>query len=160
LVYLSAYVTLIREGVGSRIFNIFIRPFIPTKFKENFDKSIITLYEDIPKLKDTFIPFLIEILIWITAATQVYIISQSFSIEMNYFTFILISIISVIISNILPLSIGGLGIREGAFVFLMSQFGVEHEIAFVISLGGFIVKILIPGIIGLLFSFFRNNKIN
>jgi len=87
------------------------------------------------------------------AAIQVYIIAQAFLINITFYEFILISIISVVISNILPISIGGLGIREGAFVFLLSKFGVQSEIAFVISISGFFVKILIPGLIGLIISF-------
>ncbi|MCK4347606.1 MAG: flippase-like domain-containing protein [Thermoplasmatales archaeon] len=157
--YTSAFVVLIKKGRGNRIFNIFIRPLIPAKFKETVNKSIESLYKDIPRLRDTLFPFLIEILIWVVAASQVYIIAQAFSIEIPYFLFVLISIISVIISNVLPISIGGLGIREGTFVFLMSKFGVDPEIAFVISLSGFMVKILIPGLIGLIISFGMGKRV-
>jgi uncharacterized protein (TIRG00374 family) len=155
--YTFAFIILIKERVGSRIFNFIIRLLIPTRFKNTVGKSIESLYVDIPKLKDTFFPFIIELIIWIVAATQVYIIAQAFSIEIPYLIFILISIISVIISNVLPISIGGLGVREGAFIYFMSEFGVESEIAFVISLSGFLVKILLPGITGLIISFFRKN---
>jgi len=157
ILYTSSFVVLIKEGRGSKLFNLILRPLIPTKYKEAIDKSIGSIYEDIPKLQDTIFPFLIEMLIWIIAATQVYIIAQAFSIEIPYFLFVLISIISVVISNVLPISIGGLGIREGAFVFLMSKFGVEPEIAFVISLSGFMVKILLPGLAGLIVSFGKKN---
>jgi uncharacterized protein (TIRG00374 family) len=150
--YLSVFIVLLEKRGGSRLFNILIRPFIPEKYKNNIDKSVESLYQDIPKLKNMFVPFLIEILVWIIAAFQVYIIAQAFSINISLFEFILISIISVVISNILPISIGGLGIREGAFVYLLSKFGVVSEIAFVISLSGFLVKILIPGLIGLIIS--------
>lgn len=151
--YLAVFLVLMEKKGGSKIFNFLIRPLIPEKFKKTLDKSIISLYEDIPKLRDTIIPFFIEILIWIVAATQVFIIAQAFLIQIPYFIFILISIISVVISNVLPISIGGIGIREGAFVFMLSKYGVTPEIAFVISLTGFMVKILIPGLIGLIISF-------
>jgi uncharacterized protein (TIRG00374 family) len=150
--YLLVFIVLLEKRGGSRLFNILIRPFIPEKYKLNIDKSVESLYEDIPKLKYMLIPFLIELLVWIIAAFQVYIISQAFMIDIPLFEFLLISIISVVISNILPISIGGLGIREGAFVYFLSKFGVESEIAFVISLSGFLVKILIPGLIGLIIS--------
>jgi uncharacterized protein (TIRG00374 family) len=151
--YLSVFIVLIKKGRGSKLFNILIRPFIPERYKENIDKSIESLYQDIPNLKDMLLPFLIEIIVWVLAAIQVYIIAQAFTINISFFEFILISIISVVISNILPISIGGLGIREGTFVFLLSKFGVQSEIAFVISISGFLVKILIPGLIGVLISF-------
>jgi uncharacterized protein (TIRG00374 family) len=153
--YLSVFIVLLEKRGGSKLFNILIRPFIPDKYKPGIDKSVESLYKNIPKLKEMFVPFLIEILVWFTAAIQVYIISQAFSISISFFDFIIISIISVVISNILPISIGGLGIREGAFVYLLSEFGVESEIAFVISLSGFLVKILIPGFFGLIISLRR-----
>ena len=151
--YLSVFIVLLEKRGGNKLFNILIRPFIPERYKTTIDKSVESLYQDIPKIKDMLIPFLIEIIVWIFAAIQVYIIAQAFLINITFYEFILISIISVVISNILPISIGGLGIREGAFVFLLSKFGVQSEIAFVISISGFLVKILIPGLIGLIISF-------
>jgi len=151
--YLSVFIVLLEKRGGSKLFNILIRPFIPERYKTSIDKSVDSLYQDIPKIKDMLIPFLIEIIVWIFAAIQVYIIAQAFLINITFYEFILISIISVVISNILPISIGGLGIREGAFVFLLSKFGVQSEVAFVISISGFLVKILIPGLIGLIISF-------
>ncbi|MCK5301052.1 MAG: lysylphosphatidylglycerol synthase transmembrane domain-containing protein [Candidatus Thermoplasmatota archaeon] len=151
--YLSVFIVLLEKRGGSKLFNILIRPFIPERYKTSIDKSVESLYQDIPKIKDMLIPFLIEIIVWIFAAIQVYIIAQAFLINITFYEFILISIISVVISNILPISIGGLGIREGAFVFLLSKFGVQSEVAFVISISGFLVKILIPGLIGLIISF-------
>jgi hypothetical protein len=35
----------------------------------------------------------------------------------------------------------------------MISYGVDPDVAFVISLGGFIVKIVVPSIIGLIISF-------
>lgn len=151
--YLSVFIVLLEKRGGNKLFNILIRPFIPERYKTSIDKSVESLYQDIPKIKDMLIPFLIEIIVWIFAAIQVYIIAQAFLINITFYEFILISIISVVISNILPISIGGLGIREGAFVFLLSKFGVQSEVAFVISISGFLVKILIPGLIGLIISF-------
>ena len=151
--YLSVFIVLLEKRGGNKLFNILIRPFIPERYKTTIDKSVESLYQDIPKIKDMLIPFLIEIIVWIFAAIQVYIIAQAFLINITFYEFILISIISVVISNILPISIGGLGIREGAFVFLLSKFGVQSEVAFVISISGFLVKILIPGLIGLIISF-------
>jgi uncharacterized membrane protein YbhN (UPF0104 family) len=108
------------------------------------------IYEDLPKLSETVIPFLYEIIIWIVAATQVYILAMAFTIQIPYFEFILISIISVVISNMIPISVGGLGVREGIFVMMLASYTVSYEIAFVLSLAGFLVKTLIPSLIGLL----------
>ena len=56
------------------------------------------------------------------------------------------------IAGIIPISIGGLGIREGTLVLLLSGFGVDPEVAFAISLVGYFLTNLIPGIMGWLIS--------
>jgi len=151
--YITAFIVLMKKKRGSRLFNILVRPFIPVKYKERMDKSVEMIYEDIPRIRDLFWPFVIEGMIWIVGAVQVYVIALGFSVNVPLHMFIFIAVLSVIATGMLPISIGGLGVREGMFVFLMSTFGVEPEVAFVISLGGFFVKTLIPGIFGLIISF-------
>ena len=156
------FVIFLQKRSGSKFFNLFIKRFIPKKFKERISQSIDALYEDIPRFRDLIIPFLINILIRIITATGVFIIAQSFSINVPYIDFIFINIIAVIVIGILPISIGGLGIREGIFVYLLGAYGVSPGIAFTISFCGYIVKMFIPSIIGLLISFkkgFRLDKV-
>jgi len=50
--------------------------------------------------------------------------------------------------TVLPISLGGIGVREGAFVFLMTIFGVDSSIAILISFLLYFVKVLI-GLIGM-----------
>lgn len=148
--YLIVFVVLIWKKGGSKIFNFIVKYFIPKKYRTSAFKSIDSLYKDIPKIRDLVFPFILEIIVRIIAATQVYIIALAFSIEIPFIYFIFLSLMSVALSHVLPISIGGLGIREGIFIYLLSEFGVIPEIAFVISLSGFIVKLLIPGLIGLI----------
>ena len=61
--------------------------------------------------------------------------------------------VRVIIATIIPLSIGGIGIREGAFVLFLSTYGVSNDVAFVLSLAGYLVKNLIPSSIGMILAF-------
>ena len=147
------FVVLIKKHIGGRLFNIFIKFIIPKKYRERLDKSIESIYEDIPRVRDLFFPFLIEAAIWILTGVQTYIIAQAFSIDIPFFTIIFISIIASIVIGLLPISIGGLGVREGTFVVLLASYGVPKEIAVVISLSGFIVKMVIPGIAGAILSF-------
>jgi uncharacterized membrane protein YbhN (UPF0104 family) len=58
--------------------------------------------------------------------------------------------------GLIPITIGGLGVREGAFVVLLIKFGVTQEVAFVISIAGLIVKLLIPAIVGMIIAFREN----
>ena len=152
LIHVAILVIFMKKSGGSRFFKIFIRPFIPKKYREGIDESVELLYEDMPRLRDMFIPFLIDIIIWVIIGTQVYIIALGFSVNIPYLTFLILHAISVVAIGIIPISIGGLGVREGIFVFLLLPFGVEPEVAFVISLSGYIVKALIPAIFGMFFS--------
>jgi len=50
--------------------------------------------------------------------------------------------------TVLPISLGGIGVREGAFVFLMTIFGVDASLAILISFLLYFVKVLI-GLLGM-----------
>ena len=84
---------------------------------------------------------------------QVFVFAQVFSIDIPLITFILIVIISDVVTGIIPITIGGLGVREGAFMVILLSYNVAPEISFVVSLSGYFVKMLIPAIIGLILSF-------
>lgn len=141
------FIILIKKEKGEYLFRILIRRFIPKKLKIKVDKSIESFYEDIPQPKALILPFILEYFVWFIMGLQVYIIALSFSVNISFFQFLLIYMISFI-AGILPISIGGLGIREGALVILLLKFGVSADVSFVISLAGYFITNLIPGIIG------------
>ncbi len=155
--YVTVFIVLIWRKGGIKIFNLFVKSFIPEKYRDTAIRSVDFLYEDIPRIRDLVFPFILELIIRIIAATQVYIIALAFSTNIPFVYFIFMSFISVALSHVLPITVGGLGIREGIFVFILSKFGVQPEIAFVISLSGFMVKLLIPGLIGLIIPFKEKN---
>ena len=156
---LVAIIIFLKKSGGGKILRFFVRLLIPGKYKEKINKSVESLYEDIPRLRDLFIPFLFILGLWTLSGLQVFIIAQAFPIEMpSLATFILINAMAVTLTSIIPISVGGLGIREGAFVFLLSSFGVDASIAFVISIGGFLVKTIFPSLIGMVISFRKTIK--
>ncbi len=60
----------------------------------------------------------------------------------------------ILLTNLVPVTIGSLGIREGAAIYLLSQFGIPATIAVSVSLLLFLFDTVIPGVLGsLLFSF-------
>lgn len=141
------FIILLKKEKGELLFKVLIRPFIPEKLKTKVDKSIDAFYEDIPRLKDLVIPYLLEYVVWIIMGAQVYIIALGFSINIPFHQFMLIYMISFI-AGIIPISIGGLGVREGTLVLLLIKFNVAPDVSFVISIIGFLLTNLIPGIIG------------
>jgi uncharacterized protein (TIRG00374 family) len=160
IINILGFSLFIRKKSGSKFFNILIKPLIPKKYRERFDKSINSFYEDIPRVRDLIVPLLIEVVNWIIIASEVYIIGLAFSIDsfISYPVFILVVTISIMVIGIIPITIGGLGIREGALVVLLLAFGVKQEVAFVISIAGLIVRLLIPAILGMIIAFKENRR--
>lgn len=56
-----------------------------------------------------------------------------------------------------PVSFGELGIREGASVFFIQQFGESASVGFNASIFLFLINVLLPSLIGLLLIFRKNN---
>lgn len=54
---------------------------------------------------------------------------------------------TVSLAQVLPISISGIGVREGAFIFLLSQFGIKSPEALAVSVMIFAIQVLL-GLIG------------
>mgnify|MGYP001310513320 CR=1 FL=1 len=78
--------------------------------------------------------------------TIAYIFSKAFNINIGFSAFLFVMPL-VYIATVLPISLGGLGVREGTFAGLMSLYGVDVSTAIIISFLIYFVKI-ISGIIG------------
>jgi uncharacterized protein (TIRG00374 family) len=63
-----------------------------------------------------------------------------------WYYFLFVPITSIV--TILPVSFAGLGVREGAYVFLFTQAGMPRETALSLSLLIYIISIFAPGLIG------------
>jgi uncharacterized membrane protein YbhN (UPF0104 family) len=67
----------------------------------------------------------------------------------------------VIFANIIPVTIGGVGVREGVSAIILGRFRVAPEVAVSASFLLFCINTLLPGLIGAFFVHrikFRNNK--
>ena len=151
LFVLVIFIIFLRKEKGEFLFNLFILRFLPEKIKLVISKSFEKFYEDIPRFRDLLFPIFLEIIVWLIMGIQVYIIALGFGIDIPILKFILVYIISFI-AGIIPISTGGLGVREGALVFVLSVFSVNPQIAFVVSILGFVLTNLIPGSIGGFYS--------
>ncbi len=61
----------------------------------------------------------------------------------------------VILTNILPLTIGGLGIREGAAILLLRHFHIAAALAAISAFAMFFLNTALPGLVGALIPAFR-----
>jgi uncharacterized protein (TIRG00374 family) len=69
------------------------------------------------------------------------IIAVAFNISVGYFDLFWI-LCSVQVLSLLPISVNGLGIREGVLVFVLGQQGVSAELAVSLSLGSFVLRLI------------------
>lgn len=87
---------------------------------------------------------------------QGYILVLAFE-PVSYLT-ILFSFPLIILTNILPVTVGGLGVREGASVLLLTQFGVSSATAFNAAFLLFFINTFLPDLAGLAFIFREHTK--
>lgn len=92
---------------------------------------------------------LISLIFQVVGILYYYLVALSLSLQISFVTFfILIPLITIV--TLVPISVGGIGVKEGMFVLLFSQFGVSTESALLISLIGtalYMVFVLAGGII-------------
>jgi uncharacterized protein (TIRG00374 family) len=83
----------------------------------------------------------------ISLITMNYLIGLSLGDRVSiWYYFLFVPITSIV--TILPVSFAGLGVREGAYVFLFTQAGMPRETALSISLLVYVISIFTPGLIG------------
>jgi uncharacterized membrane protein YbhN (UPF0104 family) len=76
--------------------------------------------------------FLYSIIIQILNIFSVYILSKGLSMDISFITLMIFVPIIIVISFI-PVSISGIGLREGAFVFLLGTMGIQPALAMTLS---------------------------
>ena len=89
---------------------------------------------DLNKLnfKTDFMLFLLNIIIYFVYFAQYYFLALSLNIHINFFYLSAVSIIGAL-AAIIPISISGIGVREGIFIFYLTKAGVSKESAFLLS---------------------------
>jgi len=92
---------------------------------------------------------LISLLYFLVYSTQFYLLLSAF--EKVDFRVMVICFPLVMLINSLAITVGGLGVREGAAVLVFARFGVQESSALGAALLLFTINILIPGLFGLVF---------
>jgi len=92
---------------------------------------------------------LMSFLYFLVYSTQFYLLVLAFEqVELRVMA---ICFPLVMLVNSLPITVGGLGVREGAAVLFFSRFGIQSPSALGAALLLFTINILIPGLCGLVF---------
>jgi len=157
IVIISVYFLQKQRNEG--IFLSLIAYLLPEKYRLKVRKHIDAFYADIPNGKRLLIPIAIGTISSILLYTQIYFIAQGLSLNIPYLYFILVYPI-VFLIELIPISINGLGTREGALIVLFSFmiFDISKENILILSLIGFFVTTIIPATLGAILSLIELNK--
>lgn len=148
----------IRRQRGEKVFLTLIKFFVPKKFKEDFNKFVLTFYRDFPKVRSLILPFLLSFITWIIIFSQFYIFVIALDLPIPYFYFVLLFPVANVVSFI-PISFAGLGTRELSAIFIFSTlYGVSEEKIFVVSLLGFLITDILTGFYGFILSLTEAGK--
>jgi uncharacterized protein (TIRG00374 family) len=100
----------------------------------------------------------ISVLFFICMLLQYVLLVSAFSHHFDFLNYLWVGILIFFAKSIIPpVSIGDLGIREGASVFFISFIGENGSIGFNASIFLFLINILIPAVIGMFLLFQKNN---
>ena len=99
-----------------------------------------------------FKAFLYSLCVQISGFISVYILSKGLSLDISFLS-LLIFLPIIILISLIPVSISGIGLREGAFVFLLSAIGIAQDKSLALSLLWFL-SVVVASLWGL-FEYLR-----
>jgi hypothetical protein len=112
--------------------------------------SAFNLFKD--NKKAIFSAFFVSFLFQLTNIFISYLVSAAFNMQIPLLFFLgFLPLIGMVV--MIPISLGGVGLREMAFIYFFSQVGVSQENSLVISLGTYLTLIT-GGLVGALLFFY------
>jgi hypothetical protein len=145
---------------NSRVKNLIFK--LVSKLKiTKLEKVVFEVYETFGKYKNHKSSFLnavfLSIIIQVMNIVVYIILSNALNIKVPWgYFFLFFPIITVI--SMLPISINGLGIREGVNVYLFTQVGVANSQALSLSLSWFLMVMVISLLGGFVFVFRKGQE--
>ena len=118
-------------------------------------KTLLILNEFKQFPKALFYTYSLSVLVQLVRIINAFIISEAYStgISITYFI-VLVPIIMIIV--MIPVSVGGIGVREGGFVAFFTLVGLSAEHGALISATSSLVMTIVALIGGIVFLFFKN----
>jgi len=153
------YLFFFKKERSKKIFQRLIKTQIFATVRDRLENSIDSFYEDLPTFKDVLIPFSLSIAGWFLKFILLFYISQLFLINIELYYFVFIIAVGDVIASI-PISIYGVGTRDGALITMFLAFGVSQEPVFSFSIFWFVILWLVPSIIGAFVTVFETKKLD
>jgi uncharacterized protein (TIRG00374 family) len=166
IIYAKSILVFIAAITGILIFILLVlfNPFIYSKinrllgslFLGRISRALKNLHQEIHTFKDRKKSILgnlgFSLLIQAVNPLVFYLLSLALGIKVNllYF-FIFVPIVGAV--TLLPVSIGGLGLREAAVIFFFAQAGVSKDMALAASLSSSVFLLIYAGLGGLIYVF-------
>ncbi len=123
---------------------------VPNKFIKKVLYKILLVLNTLTKFRSHPIPllkaFVLSVTLQLVFILHYYFLSISIGLHMS-FAFLLIIIPIIFLLSMLPVSINGIGLREGLFIYFFSKIGVSPEKSLTICILGFSIT-LFYGLIG------------
>lgn len=92
--------------------------------------------------------FIYSLVVQLLTILSVYVLAKGISLDTSFLSLLVFMPIIILVS-VLPLSISGIGLREGAFIFLLGSTGVPAEKSMTLSIIWFL-SVFVAGVWGLL----------
>ena len=136
--------------IMATVFALFSLGLFGLKVGNSF-KPVRAFHDYIRSLKEApkrlFIAFWIAVAVQIVSIFTVFLIVNALHVDVRFIELVLFMPVVITVSS-LPVSISGLGLREGSFVVLLGMIGVRPEVATSVSLMWFLSYVLgsLPGL--------------
>lgn len=151
-----AILTLMSLAIGGALFNKRIYNFFCSVFLKlpRFHKALMDMHADVLLMRGRkrtgYGCIAFSCLIQILSAYMYYLMALAFHQQVHLVHFMIFTPIVAAVS-FLP-SIGGLGFREGGWVYLLGKIGIDKGIAMSLSLIGFFYVVLVGFLGGILYA--------
>ncbi|MEW6102539.1 MAG: lysylphosphatidylglycerol synthase transmembrane domain-containing protein [bacterium] len=99
-------------------------------FFKRFSGSLSLLKKENPWL--IFLSFTLSIITQLFGILGTLLVLKSLDVRLSFFTIGFISSLAIL-SMLIPISVGGISLREGAYLILFEQFGIAREKAFILT---------------------------
>jgi len=154
IIILALLYLVMKKGVMTLVLRPFFRFLVPAKHKESARAGFHEFYECVGKLKHRkdglLVVSIFTVLIWLFSILQIYVIGLAIGITFNYL-FLLAVMSVVVIIELIPVSVSGLGTRELFLALSLSLIGIGAENAIAFSLLYMIIAYWSIAIMGLVF---------
>lgn len=147
VVFLAGIFLIRKERLIKKLGRPLYRYFVPKKYKQEIGETFKHFYKNLEKIqrKKVLVNFLLTFLAWSLIFVQYWFLSLALGLGLNLIAIALVTPILLLV-QLIPISISGLGTREAAAVIFLGIFGISPELAIALSLGILIEDYILGGI--------------